>query len=290
MTQVDSITDRHYLTTKTYASGAAGLDIRIETHQRYTRPQVDFAPWVLDQIPWRGDETVLDIGCGSGLYVDPILARLDRGGRLLSADVSLGMLRQIGARSPAPPIALLSADASNLPLPAGSCDVVLANHILYHLPDIGRGIAEIHRVLPPGGMLLAATNARDSMRQFLLEMEAAATALGVRLELPVSPVQLRFNLENGVDLICQTFADAELRLLDSELVFPSADPALAYVASLRDAYEPALPAGLSWEALLDQVGLQMAEVVIREGSYHVPKRTGVLIAKKRRPDGERMDP
>jgi SAM-dependent methyltransferase len=199
------------------------------------------------------------------------------------------MLRQIGARSPAPPIALFNADASDLPLPVGSCDVVLANHILYHLSDIGRGIAEIHRVLALGGTLLGATNARDSMQRFLLEMEAAAAALGVRLELPVSPVQLRFNLENGAGLIRQTFPDVEVRLLDSELVFPSADPALAYVASLRDAYEPRLPTELSWEALLAQVGRQMAEVVTEEGSYHVPKQTGVLIAKKRRPHGERTD-
>jgi ubiquinone/menaquinone biosynthesis C-methylase UbiE len=150
MTQTDYVTDRHHLTRATYATNAA-LEVRIRTHERYTVPKIDFAEWVLELIPWRGGEVVLDLGCGSGLYRAPLLARIGRHGRLVSADLSFGMLQQLAARSPAEPNRRLNADAMNLPLPSDSLDVVLANHVLYHLPDIGRGVAEIHRVLRPGG-------------------------------------------------------------------------------------------------------------------------------------------
>lgn len=289
MTQVDPVTDRRHLTSKTYATGAAGLDIRVRTHQLYTCPQVDFAQWVLGQTRWRGDEMVLDVGCGSGLYVAPLLARLDQGGRLVSADLSLGMLKQVAYRSPKPPIGLLNADAMELPLATGSCDVVLANHMIYHLPDIGRGVKEIHRVLRARGHLIAATNASDSMQQFLDEMESGAAALGYELPLPVSPVGLRFNLENGASWIGTAFSDPEVRVLDSELVFPEPEPAVAYIDSLRNIYEPRLPRGLEWEALVSQVARQI-EVAVREaGAYRVSKRTGVLIGRKDGSGGERIE-
>jgi SAM-dependent methyltransferase len=280
MAKIDPVTDRRHLASRTYATGAAGLDIRIQTHQQYTRPAVDFAEWVLGQIPWRGNELVLDVGCGSGLYVEPVLARLDRGGWLVSADLSLGMLRQVASRSPSPPIGLLNADAMELPLAAGSCDVVLANHVLYHLPDIGRGVREIHRVLRAAGYLIAATNARDSMQRFLEVMQRGAAALGYELNLPVSPVGLRFNLENGGRWIEVAFANPEVRVLDSELVFPEAEPAVAYINSMRNGFEPQLPSGLEWEALMYQIRRQIEAVVTERGAYHVPKRTGVLVACK----------
>jgi SAM-dependent methyltransferase len=290
MARVDPVTDRCHLISKTYATGAVGLDIRIQTHQLYTRPQVDFAQWVLEQIRWRGDEVVLDVGCGSGLYVSPVMARLDHGGRLVSADLSLGMLKQVASRSPAGPSGLLNTDAMELPLAAGSCDVVLANHVLYHLPDIGRGVGEIHRVLRAGGYLIAATNARDSMRRFLEEMEDAAAILGYELELPVSPAGLRFNLENASEWVGTAFADCDVRVLDSELVFPVAEPAVAYINSMRNGFELQLPDGLEWEALLDQTGRQIEAVVTERGAYHVPKRTGVLVARKDGLDREGTTP
>jgi ubiquinone/menaquinone biosynthesis C-methylase UbiE len=289
MTQFDPVTDRRHLTSKTYATGTAGLDIRIRTHQLYTRPQVDFAQWVLGQIRWRGDELVLDVGCGSGLYVDPVLARLDQGGRLVSADLSLGMLKQVASRSPVPPIGLLNADAMELPLATGSCDVVLANHVLYHLQDIGRGVGEIYRVLRAQGHLIAATNASDSMQRFLDEMEKAAAALGYELHLPVSPVGLRFNLENGASWIETAFSDPEMRMLDSELVFPEAEPAVAFVNSMRNGFELRLPRGLTWEALMDQVTRHIEVAIMEAGAYHVSKRTGVLIARKDGASGQRIE-
>ena len=56
---------------------------------------------------------------------------------------------------------MLVGDAEALPVHAGAVDAVLAMHMLYHVPDRARAIAEMRRVLRPCGVALAVTNARD---------------------------------------------------------------------------------------------------------------------------------
>ena len=185
MTKHNPVDDPKYLADKAYAT-EDHLAVRIRTHERYTQPQQDFTAWILDLIPWRGDETVLDAGCGAGLYVPALTERLTSGGRIISADLSLGMLRDVAAKSFAGDTNLLNANLLSIPLPNESCDVLLANHMLYHVPDIPAAIAEIKRVLKPGGYLIAATNARDSMMQLVEEIKAAYQALGERIEIPPS--------------------------------------------------------------------------------------------------------
>jgi ubiquinone/menaquinone biosynthesis C-methylase UbiE len=254
------------------------LSVRIQTHERYTRPQVDFSAWVLDHIPWRGDEVVLDAGCGSGAYVEPVRARLGRGGWFIGGDLSLGMLRDAAAQFPSARPDLVNADAMNLPLPPACCDVVLANHMLYHVPVIEQALAEFRRALCSGGRLIAATNAGDSMQRFFSEMTRACQALGHPFQVVSSAVTSRFNLENGAAALEPFFERVERHVLDSALVFPQAAPAIAYVDSMRSVYEPQLPPDLSWEKLMAQAERQIEAHIAASGSYRVPKTTGVFVA------------
>ena len=135
------------------------LNVRVRTHQLYGVPQVDFPGWVLDRIAWHGGETVVDVGCGSGLYVEP--AR-DRAGHYGAGDLSPGMLRQLEQ----PGLDRVNLDACALPLADNSADVILANHMLYHVPDQGAALREFVRVLKPTGRLLAATNSSQNMAEF----------------------------------------------------------------------------------------------------------------------------
>jgi SAM-dependent methyltransferase len=95
---------------------------------------------------------ILDAGCGSG----PLFAALrDRGALVTGIDSSAGMVelarRRLGAGA-----ALHVADLSNpLPFADGAFDDVLASLVLHYLEDWGPTLAEIRRVLRPGGRLIA---------------------------------------------------------------------------------------------------------------------------------------
>ena len=274
---VDRSRDREHLTRQAYATDEA-LSVRIRTHTQYTQPRIDFPAWVLDHHTWRGDETVLDIGCGAGLYVEPVRARLTARGRLLAADLSLGMLRDLRAKQSLAGVVLINADAMALPFADACCDVVLANHVLFHVPDITRALLEIRRVLRPGGRLLATTNARDSMDVLRHEATAACRALGSAYVFPPSPVAGRFDLENGAAILAPVFPDVACYQHANALVFPDAEPAVAFASSWQSLEQgDDLP---DWGALMAQLRRQIEAKIAAEGAYRVPKTTGVFVASR----------
>jgi SAM-dependent methyltransferase len=157
--------------------------------------------------------------------------------------------------------------------------VMLANHMLFHVPQIESAVAEIHRVLRPGGHLLAATNARDSMETFITEVAEACRGLGHSIDLPPSPA-LRFTLEDGQASLQPCFPDVERDIIESALVFSEAAPPVAYIDSMRHAVAPGLPDGLTWEALIEQVKRQIRARIAAQGEYRVAKTTGVFVATR----------
>ena len=275
----EATTDQAHLQAQMYATEEP-LAVRIRIHKLYTQPQDDFHAWVLNHVPWCGDERVIDIGCGSGAYIEPISQRLTQGGQLLAGDLSWGMLCDVASKSLPARVALLNADAMRIPLPDGCCDVVLANHMLYHVPQIERAVAEIQRVLRPGGRFVAATNARDAMQLFITEVADACHALGYPIEIPPAPARLRFTLENGWALLKPHFPNVEQDAFESALVFSEATPPVAYINSLRHIYSHQLPDDLAWETLIEQVNRQIRSQIAAQGEYQVAKTTGVFIATR----------
>ena len=121
---------------------------------------------VVDLVP--PDAVVADVGCGNGVYLERLRRRgsnPDRGG----FDLSPGMARAASAHAPT-----AVADAQALPLRAGSVDVVLCLHMLYHVPDIARALRELRRVLRPGGLALVTTNGAGHIAELKAVMDSAA--------------------------------------------------------------------------------------------------------------------
>lgn len=110
-------------------------------------------------LPPLADRDVLDLGCGHGHYA--LLARSLGARRVLAVDFALPMV--LAAPRPA-----VVADAERLPLPGGSVDVVIAALLLSFVREPGRFLAEVARVLRPGGAVVAS------------DLHPAASALGWR--------------------------------------------------------------------------------------------------------------
>jgi SAM-dependent methyltransferase len=97
---------------------------------------------------------VVDAGCGSGSLSRRLVAR---GFRLSSFDLAFDFLPRLNQAVPpdvAPRLSLLSGSAESMPLCDGMADAVVCGEVLEHLPNDGKAIAEMFRILTPGGRAL----------------------------------------------------------------------------------------------------------------------------------------
>ncbi|MCB9450690.1 MAG: class I SAM-dependent methyltransferase, partial [Anaerolineaceae bacterium] len=249
-----------------------------ETHERFSVPQVDFAAWALSCVQWRGDECVLDVGCGPGRWHTPLVSQ-HPGVHYYGIDLHDAMLENHPARS-----FVTIGDATHLPYPDNMFDVVMANHMLFHVQDIDHTIQEFRRVLKPDGVLMTTTNSAHNLPELQVLLRRAITLLappGTPHIQPPQPASTRFTLENGVQQLSHHFFAVVRHDLPSLFVFPSADPIVDYLNASRSVSEAQLPEGVQWNDVLLIVREQADRLVEHFGELVINKLNGVLIATDR---------
>ncbi|HEX6130803.1 MAG TPA: methyltransferase domain-containing protein, partial [Actinomycetota bacterium] len=107
---------------------------------------------VLDAATPAPGERVLDVGCGPGFLAAELADAVGPAGRVVGIDTSEPMLalarRRCGDR---PWTEVQSGDASRLALADGDVDLAVSVQVHEYVPDVDRGLAEMARVLRPGG-------------------------------------------------------------------------------------------------------------------------------------------
>ncbi len=272
------IHDQRLLREEAYADDSR-LDVRYRTHQLYTVDPVDFGRWTLERLPWRGSEWVLDVGCGPGDLLRRMASQHKGWGKLLGLDPSPGMVAKASSMGTGLPVWFAVGDAQALPVLAGSFDVVMARHMLYHVPDIDQAVAEAARVLRPGGRLLAVTNSANTMPEYwALRREAAAEFPDAVLP---QNTAARFSLENAPDYLSPHFAQIETHTLPGILRFPRAQPLVDYFASSRSLTMRPGHTAAQWKAVLEFFRGRIESVIALNACFDVNKVTGAVMGVKR---------
>lgn len=166
---------------------------------------------------------VLEVGCGEGELAERILRELRS--EVVAIDQSERMVDLTRARG----VDARVGDVQDLPFADGEFDCALAAWMLYHVPDLGRALGELARVLRLGGRLVAVTNAPEHLRELL---DLAGTERG-----PAS-----FSGANGAQLLREHFPSVERREAYGWIAFPDREAAQSYVdASVIQSGEGQLP-------------------------------------------------
>jgi SAM-dependent methyltransferase len=251
------------------------LRIRQETHDRYTVPAIDFAAWALNCVTWRGDESILDVGCGPGSWYNTLKTKVPNA-QYTGIDLHAGMLQNHPYAQ-----GTLVGDAQYLPFPDHSFDVLMANHMMFHVPDIDRAIQEFRRVLKPDGIFLSTTNSVHNMPELQVLIRRAVTLLvppgTTHIQVPL-PSSDRFTLETGTRMLSRYFQGVVRYDLPGMLVFPSVEPVMAYLESTRSVREPQLPPGVDWNDVTLLVREQINRLLDHFGELVINKLSGALIA------------
>ena len=224
---------------------------------------------MLDQVDWPTRGRVLDLGCGPGSH----LARLaERRGdlTLVGADLSTGMLAETVTAVPS--ASAVALDACALPFATDSFDVVMANHMLYHVADLDRTVAELRRVVVAGGVLSAVTNSRQHLGEL---MDLLARVAGQpRWRQPSA----RFSLDDSGADLARHFSSVEVRHHVSELVVPDVEPLVTYAQSIR----PLSGRGYSdqdWAQLMVDFEAAARALIEREGAMTITTHAGTFVCR-----------
>jgi len=121
--------------------------------------------------------------------------------------------------------AFCQTDARWLPFPDNSFDRVIANHMLYHVPDRPAALSEIRRVLRPGGRLFAATNSGTSMNAFTELVES------IQLGSFSRKGTFNFDLENGANQQQPYFNTVKISYYEDALDITESQPVVDYTRS-----------------------------------------------------------
>jgi ubiquinone/menaquinone biosynthesis C-methylase UbiE len=116
-------------------------------------------------------------------------------------------------------------DAQSIPFEEATFGAVIANHMLYHVPDRPRGFQEIKRVLRPGGRLLATTVGENHMKE-MMDWYARVHVSRV-WESFANP----FTLENGLEQLKPYFPTVSLSHYEDNLEITEVEPVMAYIRS-----------------------------------------------------------
>ena len=110
----------------------------------------------LDALALRGGERVLDVGCGPGLLLADMAQTVGRSGLAAGLDVNAHMLLLARGRCAAlgGAAVLVRGDVTALPFPDALFDAAVSTQVYEYVDDVARAIAELHRVLRPGGRAL----------------------------------------------------------------------------------------------------------------------------------------
>ena len=266
---MSKFTDQQYLKTDQYRD-SSNLDARVLIHQRFSTNSYGWFNWFFDALAKLPDKAkILELGCGPALLWKENVNRIPAGWNITLSDLSSGMLdaawRNLVVTGRA--FKFEEIDAQTIPYEAETFDAVIANHMLYHIPDRPKAIMEIKRVLKPGGRLIATTVGKNHMKEMMDWLRKVS--IGDSFESFAS----LFTLENGLDQLKQFFAQVTVSRYLDNLQVTEPEPIVAYIRSSLQVSE------LSEEELANvQVDLQ--KELKEKGKIFISKDSGLFEAVK----------
>jgi ubiquinone/menaquinone biosynthesis C-methylase UbiE len=157
-------------------------------------------------------------------------------------------------------------DAQSIPYPDETFDVVIANHMLHHVPDRKKALSEIRRVLKADGRLFATTLGKDHMREMWDRLESVA---------PVTreTITSAFTFENGTSQLQEFFPRVELSCYEDNLRVTDVSAIVAYVRSMTSTAEFS-------EEQFQAIEREFTEAMKKNGEIFITKASGLFEARK----------
>ncbi|EKQ54261.1 MAG: methylase involved in ubiquinone/menaquinone biosynthesis [Methanobacterium sp. Maddingley MBC34] len=252
-------------------SNSKNFMARVELSKRFKINPYSWLLWIFDQIRFPPNARLLEIGCGNGLLWKANSNRIPEDAHIILSDFSQGMLSDahnvLGNNADRFEYQVL--DAQEIPYPDDSLDIVIANLMLYHIPDRKKAISEISRVLKSDGALYATTFGLDNMK----ELSELVFAYDDKIYYSLEPIARAFGLENGEKQLSESFDQVQMIEYPDGLEVTEAGPLVDYILSFGNN-----------ETIKGQKRKDFENFIVyiieRDGMIKITKDNGIFIASK----------
>jgi SAM-dependent methyltransferase len=251
-----------------------------EVYERCFVPAIfgRWAPLIADAASVASEDRVLDVGCGTGVLTRAAADRVADESQVTGLDLNEGMLAV--ARRLRPRIDWRLGDATTLPLPDDSYDVVLSQFSLMYFPDRSAAIAEMVRVLRPGGRLAVAVwGPYERATGYVILTEIAKSECGQEaVDVLTAPFAL--GEEGALRVLFQEAGvdESNIQLRDGTIAFPSIE---AFVETeVRGSPLEALLDEESYQGLMQEAREKLLQFCTEGGEVVMPMDAFVITARK----------
>lgn len=244
---------------------------RIELSRKFSTNPYKWTLWIFDHIQFPKEAEVLELGCGNAILWRSNLNRTPTDAHILLSDFSQGMMedaRNILDKA-ADRFEYEVIDAEEIPHPDNSFDIIIANLMLYHIPDRKKALSEISRVLNDDGAFYATAFALESMK----EIDDLVSGYDNGINYSLKPIAHAFGMENGKKQLSEYFEDVELIRYYDELVVTEAEPLVNYILSFTRVKK-----AINDE--IDDFKEYVTDIMENEGKIKIKKESGIFVAKK----------
>lgn len=252
-------------TVKEQYASAGNLNTRISIHQKYSTNKMGFGNWIFSNYKITKGMNVLELGCGTGDMWKDHEDLIKSCSKLVLSDFSEGMLEnaKTNIRSDVN-VEYQIIDIQDIPFEAESFDVVIANMMLYHVPDMAQGLSEVRRVLKTDGAFYCATFGEHGIIEYLSKTLGAYDV--------EDNMNKNFTLQNGKEILAPFFSDVQRLDYEDSLAVTEIDDLVEYIYSLSSMTTlSAVPK----KEIHDLLTKQMVD-----GVLSVPKEYGMFCCRK----------
>lgn len=244
----------------------------------YFHPKVDLIKTLVKAAKLKGNETILDVGCGNGDTLNSLRKNYDHMGKMFGVDAAPGILNQAAKlnRREKSGINFSVGDGRALKFPDNNFDAVIVKHVLHNVDGHEKVLAECHRVLKPGGqMILILTGKKSRLVQKRLKPRIARL-----LSLDFFPeAESTVSLENIRSFLDKHLWNCRVIKLESKMALKKTEPYLDYIDSGRDFW--GVVSDNDWQKTLELSRKYFNGIIAKKGAIRDINTQGVVIAVKK---------